>query len=176
MPTQREMMWPSSTSALASSSSTTYAYEKMSGAAEARSLSEVASTAGSVLSDWTEAIRLQYSALEDLEAPRAGGEFRAAAEEARALGAEVVFGDRSVGLTTRRLRRLVPLTELLWALAFDDSEWAEAAAVRRIEEARALRGGAGMGPMSGARRCCNEEWSERVGWLRSAKGAAAVHE
>ena len=95
------------------------------------SLAEVASSMGNVLTDWTQLIKMQYSALDGLEAPKAGAEFRAAAREAEAVGAHVVLGDRSVNTTTLRLKRLIPYSELVLAMLFDDSEWIEKCALER---------------------------------------------
>ena len=89
-----------------------------------KSLAVVAGGVGSVLSDWTPLIRMSYQLLEDsLEVPQAGSEFRAAADEAKTLGAEVVLGDRSMEVTRLRLKRLIPLYELIMAMVVEDSEW-----------------------------------------------------
>ena len=91
-----------------------------------KSLAVVAGGVGSVLSDWTSLIRMSYQLLEDsLEVPQAGSEFRAAADEAKTLGAEVVLGDRSMEVTRLRLKRLIPLYELIMAMVVEDSEWTE---------------------------------------------------
>lgn len=107
---------------------------------EAHSLAGVASDVGSVLSDWTALIKLQYSALDGLTMPRAGGEFRAAAEAAKSVGASVVLADRTVDLTTLRLRRLTPISEVLMTMVFDmDVEWTERQALERHANALALQ-------------------------------------
>lgn len=98
----------------------------------------VASEVGSVMSDWTSFIQLQYSALDSLGVPRAGGEFRAAAKAGEACGAHVVLGDRSVATTQIRLRRLTPLYEMITALFYDDPQWVEDQAVDRHETAKQL--------------------------------------
>jgi len=69
---------------------------------------------------------MQYLAFERvLGDQHAGGEFAAAAAEARRLGARVVLGDRDVDLTQRRLRRLTPLIEVVqFALGWEDGAWA----------------------------------------------------
>ena len=70
--------------------------------------SEVTNTLWNVLTDWTEAISLQYAALDSLvgETNEVGAEFRAANDAAISVGAEVVLGDRAVALTQLRLKRL----------------------------------------------------------------------
>jgi pheromone shutdown protein TraB len=105
-----------------------------------RSLAAVAGDVGSVMSDWTHLIKLQYSALDGLEAPRAGGEFRAAALEAEVVGSRVILGDRSVDLTALRLKRLVPYYELISMMLFDDPSWVESQAIARHEAASELQG------------------------------------
>ena len=108
-------------------------------AAQEVSLEDVGSAMGSVLTDWTSLIGMSYDALRGLETPRVGVEFRAAAAEANALGADIVFGDRDVDLTALRLRRLVPLYELALAMVWDDPGWIEAQALQRHAAAQALQ-------------------------------------
>ena len=95
------------------------------------SFSDVAGSMGNVLTDWTQLIKMQYNALDGLEAPKAGAEFRAAAHAAAEVGAQVVLGDRYVNTTTHRLKRLIPYSELLLAMLLDDPEWAEKCALER---------------------------------------------
>ena len=107
---------------------------------EAKTLAGVAGKVGGVFKDWTSLINMQYAALESgLSAPRAGGEFRAAAHEARELGAKLVLADRDVDVTTLRLKRLVPFYELLVALFIEDSSWSEAQAIKRHDAAEKLQ-------------------------------------
>lgn len=103
-------------------------------------VSTVAGHMGDVFKDWTSLINMQYGALENsLDSPRAGGEFRSAAEEAGRFGALVVLGDRDVDTTRLRLKRLTPYHELLMMLLVDDPEWAEARGFERHAAAAALR-------------------------------------
>ena len=103
------------------------------------SLADVAGTLSDALKDWTSLISLQYDALGSLETAPVGGEFRAAVDEALTLNARVVLGDRSMELTQQRPRRLVPISEIVWALLFEDGTWAEAQAHRRYCEAHELQ-------------------------------------
>ena len=98
---------------------------------------------GSVATDWTELIKMQYSALDDLAAPKAGGEFRAAAREAEKIGAKILLADRRIATTTLRLKRLVPATELALTMLFDDSEWLEKQALERHTAMLELRATSG---------------------------------
>ena len=102
-------------------------------------LSTVAGTLGSALTDWTTLVGLQYRAFDSLETPSAGGEFKAAADEAKVVGARVILGDRRMELTSRRLQQLVPLSELLWSFLWEDSAWAEAQALQRHAAAQELQ-------------------------------------
>ena len=110
-------------------------------AASAPGRLELAGSLSSLLTDWTEAIGMQYLAFERvLGDQHAGGEFAAAAAEARRLGARVVLGDRDVDLTQRRLRRLTPLIEVVqFALGWEDGAWARRQAELRMEAAEQLR-------------------------------------
>ena len=107
---------------------------------ESPSASGVAESLSGLLSDWTEAIALQYSSIERLTgAGITGSEFRSAAEEAVAVGARVVLGDRDAGLTQRRLRQLVPTSELLLSLIWEDPTWAREQAYATMRTARELQ-------------------------------------
>lgn len=101
-------------------------------------MSDVASEMYGVLTDWTSLIAIQYSALDALDASKAGGEFRAAAKAADAVGAHIVLGDRDVNTTQTRLLRLPPMGEMLSFFFFDDPAWVERQAFDRHEAARAL--------------------------------------
>ena len=103
------------------------------------SLADVAGSMGNVLGDWTHLIKMQYSALDTLDTPAAGGEFRAAAREADAVGAAVVLGDRSVVTTTMRLKRLVPYSETILSFVLEDTEWAEKHAIERYSASEELK-------------------------------------
>jgi S-adenosylmethionine-diacylglycerol 3-amino-3-carboxypropyl transferase len=48
-------------------------------------------------------------------------------------------GSRLFDMYKQRLRRLVPITEIVWALLFEDGTWAEAQAHRRYREAHELQ-------------------------------------
>ena len=102
---------------------------------------ELAGSLSSLLTDWTEAIGMQYSAFERvLGDQHAGGEFAAAAAEARRLGARVVLGDRDVALTQRRLRRLTPLSEVvLFVVGWEDGAWVRRQAELRMNAAEKMR-------------------------------------
>ena len=93
----------------------------------------------SVINDWTELFSMQYGALEDLSSVQVGVEFRAAAKEAAAVGAPVVFGDRAIELTRLRLKRLTPLYEIAKAALVGDMEWGEKQALARHADAQALQ-------------------------------------
>ena len=103
------------------------------------SLADVAGSVGNVLGDWTHLIKMQYSALDTLDTPAAGGEFRAAAREADAVGAALVLGDRSVVTTTMRLKRLVPYSETILSFLLEDTEWAEKRAIERYSASEELK-------------------------------------
>ena len=99
----------------------------------------LASSLSGVLADWTTAITLQYDTYERVLGDAAGGEFSAAASEAARLGARVVLGDRDVGLTLLRLKRLTPPAELLQTLVgWEDGESFRRRAYERMEEAQLL--------------------------------------
>ena len=102
--------------------------------------SEVTNTLWNVLTDWTEAISLQYAALDSLvgETNEVGAEFRAANDAARSVGAEVVLGDRAVALTQLRLKRLVPAAEWVYVLFYGDGELWRRRCFERMEAAKAL--------------------------------------
>jgi pheromone shutdown protein TraB len=103
------------------------------------SLGNLASSLSGVLADWTTAISLQYDTYERVLGDAAGGEFHAAASEAARLGARVVLGDRDVGLTLLRLKRLTPPAELLQTLlGWEDGESFRRRAYERMEEAQRL--------------------------------------
>ena len=106
---------------------------------DGHSFADVAGMIGEVSQDWTSIISLQYKVLGELETASPGGEFRAAVDAAYAVGAHVILGDRRMELTQRRLQRLVPKTEMLWTLLFEDSEWVEKRAHRRYAEAGELQ-------------------------------------
>ena len=90
------------------------------------SIGDVALQLGDALWDWTEVMSLQYRVYDSLGASGdTGAEFRAAVEEAHAAGAEIVLGDRDMGLTRRRMRKLVPISELIWSFLFPDPKWVE---------------------------------------------------
>ena len=106
---------------------------------DALSSGNLASSLSGVLADWTTAITLQYDTYERVLGDAAGGEFRAAASEAARLGARVVLGDRDVGLTLLRLKRLTPPAELLQTLVgWEDGESFRRRAYERMEEAQRL--------------------------------------
>ena len=67
---------------------------------QGHSMSGVASDMYGVLTDWTSIIPMQYAALDSLEAPKAGGEFRAAARAAEAPLPAAARGPRLVPGTT----------------------------------------------------------------------------
>ena len=102
--------------------------------------SEVTNTLWNVLTDWTEAISLQYAALDSLvgETNEVGAEFRAANDAAISVGAEVVLGDRAVALTQLRLKRLVPAAEWVYVLFYGDGELWRRRCFERMEAAKAL--------------------------------------
>jgi pheromone shutdown protein TraB len=103
------------------------------------SLGNLASSLSGVLADWTTAISLQYDTYERVLGDAAGGEFHAAASEAARLGARVVLGDRDVGLTLLRLKRLTPPAELLQTLlGWEDGESFRRRAYERMAEAQRL--------------------------------------
>lgn len=104
------------------------------------SASSVAGSLSSLASDWTEAISLQYSSIERLtDDGITGAEFRAAAEEAVVIGARLVLGDRDARLTQRRLRLLVPTSELLLSLIWEDPSWTRERAYTSMQIARELQ-------------------------------------
>ena len=49
------------------------------------------------------------------------------------VDARVVLADRDVGLTQRRLKQLVPWSEIALALVWEDGEYSRESAYRRME-------------------------------------------
>lgn len=91
---------------------------------EEHSVGNVVSSLSNLFADWTELIAMQYAGIERLAGTgTTANEFRSAAVEARSIGAGVVLADRDCALTQRRLKLLVPTSELLGSLLWEDSIW-----------------------------------------------------
>lgn len=91
---------------------------------EEYSASSVLGSLSGLVADWTEVISLQYAAIDRLsEGGTACNEFRAAAVEAKQIDATVVLVDRDCNLTQRRLNLLVPTSELVWSILWEDRCW-----------------------------------------------------
>ena len=98
----------------------------------------VVSSFSNVLADWTELLAIQYQVLESLGVSAGGSEFAAAAEAAREVGAEIVLGDREVGLTRARLQRLVPISEVVLSTLGLDTSAAREVAIARMDATNEL--------------------------------------
>ena len=104
------------------------------------SAASVVDSLSALMADWTEVIELQYAGIERLAGDDiTGNEFREASVAALGLGATVLLADSDCGLTQRRLKLLVPTSELVWSLLWEDPQWTRDQAYARMERAHRLQ-------------------------------------